>query len=60
MAWETQMRKRPQSQQNLHLGSLAMGQSEPLASLFKLPRLLEKGKEGYDGIRRYGSVPTEE
>lgn len=45
MAWETQMRRRPQCQQNLQLGSLAMGQSEPLASLFKFPRLLEKGKE---------------
>lgn len=53
------MRRKPQSQQNLQLGSLAMGQSEPLASLFKLPSLLEKGKEGYDGIRSYGSVPIE-
>lgn len=51
MAWETQMRRRPQSQQSLQLASLATSQSEPLASLFKLPRLPEKGKEEYHGIR---------
>lgn len=58
MAWEIQIKRRPQSQQNLQFGSLAMGQSE--ASFFKFLSLLEKGKEGYDRIRSYGSLPIEE
>lgn len=38
-------------QQNLQLGSLTMSQAELLASLFKTPRLLEKGDEEYEGMR---------
>lgn len=38
------------------LGSLTVGQSEPLATPFKLLRLLEKGDEEYDGRRSDASV----